>query len=121
MLRYPNAGRPLRIDLRAHTARVRDTVDRVFSIEDVRGTKFADVMRGDQYFQFMSGFGGNDLLSGRGGPDFLFGDSGDDTTYGGNGNDVLNGGVGTDTAYGGPNGREGDYCSYFEERHNCEH
>lgn len=120
VLRYPNAIKRLRIDLGDHTARVGDQRDTVYSIEDVRGTKFGDVMRGDRYFQFFSGFGGADQLYGRGGPDFLFGDDGDDVVRGGDGNDILDGGRDTDVAYGGPNGGEGDSCRYVEERHGCE-
>ncbi len=120
VLRYPNAIKRLRIDLGDHTARVGDQRDRVFSIEDVRGTRFPDVMRGDKHFQFLSGFGGDDRLYGRGGPDFMYGDDGDDVVRGGDGNDILDGGSGTDVAYGGPNGGAGDRCSAFEERHGCE-
>lgn len=121
VLRYPNAVKRLRIDLAHHTARVGEQRDTVYSVEDVRGTKFDDVVRGDRHFQFLSGFGGDDQLYGRGGPDFLYGDDGDDLVRGGDGDDILNGGPGTDVAYGGPNRRDGDYCSLFEERHGCEH
>lgn len=120
VLRYPNAVKRLRIDLGDHTARVGEQRDRVFSIEDVRGTRFPDVMRGDKYFQFFNGYGGDDRLYGRGGPDFLFGYSGDDVARGGDGDDILDGGSGTDEAFGGPHGRDGDSCRYFETEHGCE-
>ncbi len=117
VLSYPNARSGLRIDLGANTARLGEQHDTVYSIEDVRGTRFADIMRGDRHFQFLSGGDGADRLYGRGGPDFLFGDDGDDLVRGGVGNDILDGGAGTDVAFGGPNN---DRCQTFEEKHGCE-
>ncbi len=120
VLSYPAAIKRLRIDLAKRSARVGAQRDTVYSIEDVRGTPFDDVMRGDRHFQFLSGFDGDDRLFGRDGTDFLFGDNGDDVVHGGAGNDILDGGADSDVAYGGPNGRDGDQCTYFEERHGCE-
>jgi len=117
VLRYPNARSRLRIDLGANTARLGEQRDTVYSIEEVNGTRFADVIRGDRYFQFLSGYGGADRMYGRGGPDFMFGDDGDDEVRGGIGRDILDGGTGTDVAYGGP---AADRCSAFEQQHGCE-
>jgi len=66
--------------------------DRLYAIENVNGTNFADHLIGDS---------GNNSLSGGGGDDGLFGGQGNDTLSGGNGNDTLTGGRGVDTLTGG--------------------
>ncbi|OBY25062.1 calcium-binding protein [Leisingera sp. JC1] len=70
--------------------------DRVFNIEDVRGTASGDRLLGNAASNRLDGDGGNDRLFGRNGNDLLLGDGGNDTLNGGNGHDTLNGGAGTD-------------------------
>jgi Ca2+-binding RTX toxin-like protein len=71
--------------------------DTYFSIEDVAGSDFADLIRGDSGANFLEGLDGNDSISGGGGNDRIFGDDGDDTIAGGAGADRLIGGLGNDT------------------------
>lgn len=108
----------LHVDLANEVAMIAGQRDRVISFEDVRGTNFADILRGDKYFQFLSGYGGNDQVIGLGGPDFIDGDKGDDRLRGGHGNDYLSGGPGTDAGRGGTGN---DYCDGLETSAECEH
>ncbi|HWO57503.1 MAG TPA: calcium-binding protein [bacterium] len=61
--------------------------DAYYSIENVIGTKFKDVIEGDD---------GSNTIDGAGGNDQLFGGGGDDVLIGGAGADLLNGGGGGD-------------------------
>lgn len=63
--------------------------DRLFNIENVQGTNFADTLIGDA---------GNNFLDAGNGKDRLFGGLGDDVLAGGAGADRLNGGDGSDYA-----------------------
>jgi serralysin len=95
--------------------------DRYFSIEDVEGSWFNDVLTGDSGNNVLGGWFGNDqiyggdgadvvmggfdddVLKGGGGDDFIFGDShlpsagGNDLLYGGTGRDEMSGGAGGDS------------------------
>ncbi len=62
------------------------------SIEDLGGSKGADILRGDA---------GDNNLWGRTGKDVLMGREGEDTLSGGGGNDMLNGGADADVLIGG--------------------
>ena len=53
--------------------------DSFVSIENLRGSVFADRLNGDHGANFMRGDAGDDMLRGRGGADTLNGDSGRDT------------------------------------------
>jgi len=71
-------------------------MDRLISIENLKGTKYYDVLRGNS---------SDNILMGRGGNDSLLGGAGDDVLYGGSGNDRLYGQSGIDTAdYGDATG-----------------
>ena len=71
------------------------------SIEGLRGTAFADDLRGDGADNLLIGGQGNDFLMGRGGADTLIGSHGHDILSGGGGGDILNGGRGNDRLIGG--------------------
>lgn len=67
-------------------------IDAVTGIEDVRGTKFADIFVGSDRDEFFSGVGGNDTLTGGKGSDlfeFADGSDKDKITDFGNGDDVV--------------------------------
>ena len=64
--------------------------DRLFNIETVIGSNYADSITGSDNVLV------GDMLYGRGGDDVLVGGAGDDQLDGGSGNDVLRGGTGND-------------------------
>lgn len=71
-----------------------DIIDeQFFSIENLTGSEFNDVLR--------TGRATGAVLRGQGGDDRLTGGSGDDTLIGGPGDDILRGGEGADTIFGG--------------------
>jgi Ca2+-binding RTX toxin-like protein len=72
--------------------------DMLFSVENLNGSNFADVLTGNAVANVLNGFGGNDTLDGGGGNDTLLGGDGNDFLRGNTGADVLNGGAGIDTA-----------------------
>ncbi|MGF9562975.1 VCBS domain-containing protein [Neorhizobium sp. JUb45] len=91
-----------------------DTVDndKLYSVENVTGSKFADiingsdgdnVIKGGEGGDWIEGGAGNDTLYGEDGNDTLIGGLGDDRLDGGNGDDTLRGGRGNDTLVGGTN------------------
>lgn len=78
--------------------------DRLYNIDEVRGTAKADRLYGDSGWNYLRGDGGNDILKGMGGGDLLEGGTGNDTLYGTAGSedrfrfqDRDNGSLGTDT------------------------
>lgn len=75
--------------------------DVLASIEQLRGSAFADRFYGSDAADILQGNDGDDILVGRGGNDRLIGDAGDDRLEGGSGNDRLEGGTGADTLDGG--------------------
>ncbi len=64
-------------------------LDRLFGIEDVVGSPFADRLTGDRGSNYLVGLGGNDLLTGGAGADTLDGGAGADTLRGGAGADCF--------------------------------
>ena len=72
--------------------------DTYVSIENIRGSKYADNLRGDNNANTISSGDGNDTLHGRGGDDTLLGQGGDDNLLGYEGADLLDGGTGIDRA-----------------------
>ncbi len=66
--------------------------DRLYDIDNITGSDFADKIIGDMNDNIFLGGNGFDVLVGRGG---------DDALYGGNGNDILEGGAGADILRGG--------------------
>jgi Ca2+-binding RTX toxin-like protein len=73
--------------------------DRLFTIENVKGTDAADNLTGNEGRNTLIGTGGNDILNGAGGNDYLFGGTANDTLNGGAGFDICDGQTGSaDTA-----------------------
>ncbi len=75
--------------------------DLLFSIENLTGSAFRDVLTGDAGNNRLQGGAGSDTLQGAAGDDTLIGQRGEDVLRGGSGNDRLNGGDGFDTLFGG--------------------
>jgi Ca2+-binding RTX toxin-like protein len=75
--------------------------DTLTDIENLRGGKGNDFLRGNAGANIIWGGDGDDVIEGGAGNDQLFGENGNDTLYGGAGNDILTGGAGVDTFYGG--------------------
>lgn len=79
--------------------------DQLFSIENLRGSDFADLLQGSNVANVLDGGDGADTLNGFKGADTLNGGDGKDILKGGGGADILNGGTGVDTAdYDNSNG-----------------
>jgi Ca2+-binding RTX toxin-like protein len=78
---------------------------RIFSIEDVVGTSFADNLYGGAGNDSFGAEGGNDTLRGNAGDDLLSLDQSgvqdDDVAYGGSGNDYVYTNGGSDRVFGG--------------------
>lgn len=70
--------------------------DWVKGIENVTGSKYADVLTGNGANNVINGGEGNDVLDAGAGNDSLLGGDGADILIGGLGNDSLNGGTGDD-------------------------
>jgi Ca2+-binding RTX toxin-like protein len=85
--------------------------DQYFSIEDVSGSLFDDLIQGNDDANSISGNNGNDTLKGAGGNDFLEGDRGTDNLIGGDGDDRLSGGANGDTLDGGAGIDTADYSA----------
>lgn len=77
------------------------SADMVYSIENLNGSNYDDVIFGSDDANLLRGLGGNDIIDGRGGDDHIWGDSGNDTLNGGDGNDIVDGGTGNDSMVGG--------------------
>lgn len=83
--------------------------DRLYNIEDLRGSAHADMLTGDNRANRIWGEGGDDTLSGLAGNDTIGGGAGADMIVGGPGtvvaghtdDDMLTGGMGDDTIRGG--------------------
>ena len=90
------------VDLDAGTAtNALGGTDTLTSIEDVRGSRFDDVITGDSQDNYLDAGDGDDVVKGGTGADRIRGRDGNDTLYGGAGNDTLDGGSGNDTLIGG--------------------
>ena len=72
-------------------------VDTLTGIENLRGSKYADVLTGDGGANYLRGGAGNDTLVGGAGDDYLDGEAGDDVLQDSAGDDRLDGGFGSDT------------------------
>ncbi len=86
--------------------------DKLVSIEDVSGSRYADTLVGNAADNSLNGDDGNDTLSGDAGSDWLDGGNGADSLLGGQGMDQLSGGAGNDTIDGGA---DRDRVTYFND------
>ncbi|MBI4757197.1 MAG: hypothetical protein HY778_17655 [Betaproteobacteria bacterium] len=82
------------------------STDTFVSIENLRGTAYADVLIGDGQSNQIEGGVGNDWIYGASGADILYGGDGSDVLYGDlfageSGADYLDGGPGNDVLIGG--------------------
>lgn len=74
----------------------------LISIENIAGSRYADLLIGDDKRNIIWGEGGADEIYGMGGNDKLVGTGSRETMYGGAGDDVLRGWGERDQLYGGP-------------------
>uniref|UniRef100_UPI0025D4FEF1 calcium-binding protein n=1 Tax=uncultured Sphingomonas sp. TaxID=158754 RepID=UPI0025D4FEF1 len=70
--------------------------DQLYSIENVDGSAYADLLTGDYQSNVLRGGAGNDTLEGLDGDDMLDGEAGNDTMRGGAGNDIYRVNTGRD-------------------------
>lgn len=99
LVSFASARSGISLDLAQGVARGQG-LDRIGSIENVRGSSLADRLSGDAHANLIAGGPGNDLISGRRGSDTLLGQVGDDRILGGLSGDVVYGGVGDDDLRG---------------------
>jgi Ca2+-binding RTX toxin-like protein len=77
---YESSAAAVTVDLTAATQRGGDAQgDRLVNIEDLRGSRFNDVLRGNEGANGLFGGAGDDTLEGRGGADLIDGEDGVDT------------------------------------------
>jgi Ca2+-binding RTX toxin-like protein len=99
--------------------------DRLSNVEDVDGSRYADMLIGNASPNWLRGFGGDDSVLGVVGRDRLEGGRGDDRVFGGRGSDRLAGGPGRDFLNGGygrdrlSGGGGRDRCRYGERLVGC--
>lgn len=92
---------PLTVNLQAGEGSATFHTARYFSIENVVGSDFDDIISGDGEANELDGAGGDDVIEGRQGEDLLLGGPGIDTLRGQGAADRLEGGVGDDDLDGG--------------------
>lgn len=76
-------------------------IGKIVGIENIIGTKFADVIIGSDGINKISGGAGNDQIRGLDGDDILLGGDGNDILIGDGGNDYMEGGSGFNTYVAG--------------------
>jgi Ca2+-binding RTX toxin-like protein len=75
-------------------------LDRLFGIEVIEGSSFADTITGGAANEVIRGNGGADSLSGGAGNDWISGSTGNERLQGGAGSDSIDAGSGDDTLWG---------------------
>ena len=104
---FADSTGPIQLDLKEGSAMGQGR-DVLVGIDDLRGSRFDDVLLDVEGWNDIEGLGGDDVIIGGDGGDFLQGGPGDDRTEGDRGNDSLYGDKGHDHLDGGP-GRDGLY------------
>lgn len=98
---YLFSAEGVRVSLKAESQRGGDAAGDVLSnIENLTGSRQADVLAGDAQANRLQGSDGADVLRGRGGEDVLLGQKGNDQIVGGGHGDRLAGAAGSDTILG---------------------
>jgi Ca2+-binding RTX toxin-like protein len=92
---FRRSRRGVSVDLHHRRASGEGT-DRLTTVEDIRGSRFRDLLTGSSIGNVIRGGGGRDRIVTLGGDDRADGDRGDDDLKGGDGNDRLVGGPGVD-------------------------
>lgn len=96
-VQFHDAGDGVALDLGLGAGTAGDAAgDTYVSIENVRGSNFADIITGSAARNIILGQSGDDLIDGAGGNDVLYGEAGDDTLIGGDQQDTFYGGAGAD-------------------------
>jgi Ca2+-binding RTX toxin-like protein len=96
---YSGAASAVTISLDGAAGTAGDALgDRLYSVEHLVGSNFADQLTGSSLADIIEGGLGNDVIRGSSGDDTLLGLDGDDTLIGGVGADRLEGGLGFNTA-----------------------
>jgi Ca2+-binding RTX toxin-like protein len=99
---YASAPSAVTVDLAKRRAAGGAGADTVLGVENVVGSRYADVLLGSRWSNVLRGGGGRDTLRGAAGNDRLFGMSASDALYGAGGNDLLSGSTGGhDSCYQG--------------------
>ena len=101
---YENAASGVSVSLWSGRGTFGEAVgDRLFSVENLTGSPFDDVLTGNGQTNVIHGGAGNDVIEGEGGADQLFGDEGDDdfVIEGSPLIASINGGAGFDTIRAG--------------------
>ena len=110
---YWNSTEAAIVDLRSQDGHAGAAFgDQLISIENLRGTLFADEFTGTSGRNVLLGDAGDDKIQGESGNDYILGQQDNDELFGGAGNDNIIGGHGADLIDGG----EGiDTASYWQE------
>ncbi len=106
---FATSGKAVSVDL-AFGGSLADGTDTIREVEEVIGTRKADVLRGGKGSDRLTGGGGADTLSGLGGRDVLGGGAAGDLIWGGEGKDRLLGGAGSDACHSGTGGASRGSC-----------
>jgi Ca2+-binding RTX toxin-like protein len=103
---YETSWAGVQVSIRANTAHGGDAEgDTLYSIENLTGSAYDDLLKGDDNSNTLRGGGGADNLKGYGAAD---------TIEGGANNDLLNGGMGRDWLYGGADADTFVWAEYTE-------
>lgn len=74
--------------------------ERIFNIENAKGSQFSDEIQGDNFGNILEGLAGNDTIWGLGGNDVIRAGAGSDAVAGGAGADRILGQAGADDMWG---------------------
>jgi len=111
LLDYSNLTTSVRLEL-GDNARIGTDNQTITSIENARGSDYADEITGESGVNTLWGGDDNDVIDGEASNDTLYGDDGDDTLIGGTGADRLEGGA--NSAYTDGSTHTGDTVDYTD-------